>query len=113
VAGFQVEMGGRPSHADRGSDWWAWTHDAANLREKRVYLAWRFGDLVTYWTPINEPLVVTSSGYVNVPAGNFPPGAFSFTGAIAAVRNLVRANEVAYDALKKRDRGRASAPCTT
>ena len=25
TAGFQSEMGGRPAHADRGTDWWRWT----------------------------------------------------------------------------------------
>jgi hypothetical protein len=35
------------------------------------------------------------NGYVNVPgtfAGWFPPGVFSFTGAVRAVRNLAEAN---------------------
>jgi beta-glucosidase/6-phospho-beta-glucosidase/beta-galactosidase len=27
TAGFQVEAGGSPAHADRRSDWWAFTHD--------------------------------------------------------------------------------------
>jgi beta-galactosidase len=72
-----------------------------------AYLGWKLGPLVRYWTPINEPLVVVSSGYFNVPgvvAGNFPPGAFTFTGAVRAVRNLVAANRAAYDALHRRDR---------
>jgi beta-galactosidase len=36
VAGFQAEMGGQPTNADPGSDWWAWTHDAANVSARRV-----------------------------------------------------------------------------
>ncbi|HEX8205157.1 MAG TPA: family 1 glycosylhydrolase, partial [Solirubrobacteraceae bacterium] len=82
----------------------------ATVREFRKYasyLAWKLGGLVDMWTPINEPLVVAASGYVNVPgvvAGYFPPGALSFDGAITAVRNLVRANAVAYDAVKRHDR---------
>jgi len=71
------------------------------------YLAAKLGGLVTYWTPINEPMVVAASGYVNVPgafAGNFPPGALGYRAAIAVVENLVRANAAAYDAVHARDR---------
>jgi beta-galactosidase len=84
--------------------------DGATVREfgkYAAYLAWKLGRLVTYWTPINEPLVVATNGYVNVPgafAGFFPPGVFSFTGAIEVVRNLARANAVAYDAVHRFDR---------
>lgn len=84
--------------------------DRSTVREFRkyaAYLAWKFGPRVTYWSPINEPLVVVANGYVNVPgafAGYFPPGAFSFTAAIRAVLNLVRANAAAYDAIHALDR---------
>ena len=72
------------------------------------FLAREFGGLVDVWTPINEPVVVAANGYINVPgvfAGNFPPGALSFAGAIEALRTMVRANAAAYDALKRFDRG--------
>ena len=65
--------------------------DRATVREFRkyaAYLAWKLGRRVTYWSPINEPLVVAANGYVNVPgafAGYFPPGAYSFTAAIRVV----------------------------
>lgn len=74
------------------------------------FAAWAgatFGDLVDRWAPINEPLVVAASGYANIPGvldGNFPPGVFSFAGAITAVRNLEAGNTAAYDALKATDR---------
>jgi beta-glucosidase/6-phospho-beta-glucosidase/beta-galactosidase len=71
------------------------------------YLAWKLGDLVRFWTPINEPVVVATNGYVNVPAvfaGNFPPGALSYTAAYTAFLNLADANARAYDAIKGRDR---------
>jgi len=82
----------------------------ATVREFRkyaAYLAWKLGPLVKYWSPINEPLIVANNGFVNirgVSAGYFPPGAFSFTAAITAVRNLERANAAAYDAIKRFDR---------
>jgi beta-glucosidase/6-phospho-beta-glucosidase/beta-galactosidase len=71
------------------------------------YLAWKLGPLVGMWTPINEPMVVAASGYVNVGGvvgGNFPPGSLSFSAAIRSVRRMVRANAVAYDAVKRHDR---------
>ena len=77
------------------------------FRKYAAYLAWKFGPRVTYWTPTNEPMVVAANGYVNVPgafAGYFPPGAFSFSGAIRVVTNLVRANAAAYDAIHAFDR---------
>ena len=53
------------------------------FRKYAGYLAWKYGDLVDLWVPLNEPVVVATSGYVNVPgalAGYFPPGAYSFPG---------------------------------
>ena len=237
TSGFQTEMGGSPSHADRGSDWWAWTHDAglqaegvvtrdrpedgpgswanyrtddrlaretlganafrlgiewsrifprstagatslrdldrladqdavrhyrAVLRDVRRrgmtpfvtvnhftlplwihdplavraalktvgpddplpplpeaagwlsrrtvgefakyagYLAWKYGDLVDYWTPLNEPNGLVVQGFV---LPSWPPGALSFTAAVTALANLERANAAAYEAIKRRDKG--------
>jgi beta-glucosidase/6-phospho-beta-glucosidase/beta-galactosidase len=52
-------------------------------------------------------MVVAVSGYVNLPgaiAGWFPPGAYSFTGAVRVVRNFAFANGRAYDAIHRYDR---------
>ena len=71
-----------------------------------AWAAWRFGDLVDRWAPINEPMVVTTNGFVNIPgvvSGNFPPGVYSFTAAVTAIGNLEAANSVAYQAVKKMD----------
>jgi beta-galactosidase len=71
-----------------------------------AYLAWKLGDLVDVWAPLNEPVVVAVSGYVNaggILGGNFPPGAFSFTGAVQVILNLIEAERVAYDAIKTWD----------
>lgn len=79
--------------------------DAAIVGEFAKYagfLAWRLGDVVDRWAPLNEPLVVATSGYVNVPgllAGNFPPGAFTFTGAITVILHELAAHAAAYDAI--------------
>jgi beta-galactosidase len=77
------------------------------FRKYAAYLAWKLGPLVRFWSPINEPMVVATNGFVNVPGAFgdfFPPGAFSFTGAITAVLNLERANTAAYDEIKRWDR---------
>ncbi|MFN8543145.1 MAG: family 1 glycosylhydrolase [Candidatus Binatia bacterium] len=83
--------------------------DPATVTEFAKYAAWagwKFGDLVDLWSPLNEPLVVATSGYVNLPgvlSGNFPPGAFTFTGAIAVILNEAAAQAAAYDALRAHD----------
>ena len=72
-----------------------------------AWAAWRYGDLVDLWVTLNEPMVVATNGYVNVPgalAGWFPPGVNSFTGAVRVVRNFVFANARAYDAIHRHDR---------
>ena len=64
------------------------------------YLARELGDLVDFWTPINEPMVVAIGGYLSLPDGHqFPPGAISFAAVLAAVQNMVEANAAAYDAI--------------
>ena len=75
------------------------------FRKYSAYLAWKFGDLVDWWTPINEPGVVAANGYVNgVLSGNFPPGVLSFTAAVTALANEADANAAAYDAVHRYDR---------
>jgi beta-galactosidase len=74
-----------------------------------AWAAWRYGDLVDLWVTINEPMVVAVNGYVNVAgafAGWFPPGVYSFPAAVRVVRNLAKANALAYDAVHRND-GRA------
>ena len=84
--------------------------DSRTVREFGKYAAWaawRYGDLVDLWVTLNEPMVVATNGYVNVPgalAGWFPPGVNSFTGAVRVVRNFVFANARAYDAIHRHDR---------
>jgi beta-galactosidase len=79
--------------------------DPATVREFEkycAYLAWKFGDLVDVWAPVNEPLVIAVNGYINIPhafGGNFPPAAFSFTAVVQVVLNLIEAERVAYDAI--------------
>ena len=96
-----------PPGARRG---WLDPGTVTQFRKYAAYLGWKYGDLVDFWTPINEPMVVATNGYVNVPgafSGNFPPGAFSYRGVLDVVENLASANAAAYDQLKISDRGDA------
>lgn len=73
------------------------------LAKFAAYAAWKLGDRVDLWAPLNEPFVIAVSGYANLPgalAAYFPPGAFSFTGAVAVIVNEVMGHAAAYDALK-------------
>jgi beta-galactosidase len=70
------------------------------------YVAAKLGDLVDYWTPINEANVVAVQGYLNVEgifASWFPPGVFNFRAVIQALFAQARGNAAAYDAVKAED----------
>ncbi len=72
-----------------------------------AWAAWRYGQQVDLWVTINEPMVVAVNGYVNAAgafAGWFPPGVYSFPAAVRVVRNLAKANALAYDAVHRQDR---------
>ncbi|MFM9045043.1 MAG: family 1 glycosylhydrolase [Solirubrobacterales bacterium] len=86
---------------------WLSDNTAAEFRKYAAYMGWKFGDLVDWWAPLNEPMVVAVGGYVNVPgayASWFPPGANSFTGAVKAIETMASANAAAYDELRAKDR---------
>jgi beta-glucosidase len=56
-----------------------------------------FGDLVDYWTTINEPLVYAYQGYIK---GIWPPGyKGEYFSAFACVRNMLEAHARAYHAI--------------
>jgi beta-galactosidase len=93
-----------------GAGGWLEPYAVEEFKKYAAYVAWKLGDRADYWNTLNEPLVQVTFGFVNVPGliGAFwPPGIFSFTGAIEALVNLERANTVAYDAIKRFDRGDA------
>jgi beta-glucosidase len=60
-------------------------------------VAKEFGDLVDFWTTINEPLVYAYQGYM---AGVWPPGHFGdYLSAFQAVRNMLEGHGRAYEIL--------------
>ena len=89
---------------------WLQRTTVGEFRKYAAYLAWKLGKRADFWSPVNEPMVIVANGFVNVAGlteANWPPGAFSFSGASRVLRNLERANSVAYNQLKLRDRGDA------
>ncbi len=94
-----------PPNVTRGG--WLNQRTVTEFGKFAAWAAWKFGRQVDLWVTVNEPMVVAVNGYVNIPgtfAAWFPPGVFSFSGAIAVVRNLAKANAVAYDAVHRFDR---------
>ena len=70
------------------------------------YVAAKLGDLIDYYTPLNEPNVVAVQGYLNVEgvfANWFPPGVFNYQAVFAALIGQAHANAAAYDAVKAED----------
>ena len=86
---------------------WLNQRTVAEFGRFAAWAAWRYGDQVDLWVTINEPMVVAVNGYVNVAgafAGWFPPGVYSFPAAVRVLRNLAKANALAYDAVHGHDR---------
>src|SRR4051794_1425539 len=70
------------------------------------YVAAKLGDLIDYYSPINEANVVAVQGYLNAEgifASWFPPGVFNYRAVIDALLAQARANAAAYDAVKAVD----------
>ena len=85
---------------------WLASSTVTEFRKYSAFLAAKLGDLVDWWAPLNEPMVVAVNGYANIPgaySGNFPPGAYSFRSSIRAVENMGLANAAAYDAIHALD----------
>lgn len=95
----------QPPDVIRGG--WLSAGTAEEFGRFAAWAAWRYGDQVDLWVTINEPMVVAVNGYVNVAgafAGWFPPGVYSFPAAVRALRNLAKANALAYDSVHAHDR---------
>lgn len=94
-----------PSGLERSG--WLSTRTVTEYRKYAAYLAWKFGGLVDWWVPLNEPMVDAIYGYGNIPgafAGNFPPGVLSFRSAILALEHMADANAAAFDEIHAKDK---------
>jgi beta-glucosidase/6-phospho-beta-glucosidase/beta-galactosidase len=95
----------RPPRVERGG--WLNARTVREFGKLAAWAAWRYGSRVDLWVTVNEPVVVAVQGYVNVPgvfATWFPPGVYSLPAAVRVLRNLAKANAVAYDAVHRHDR---------
>jgi beta-galactosidase len=85
---------------------WLDTSTIDEFEKYAAYIGWKFGDLVDRWVPINEPVVIGASGYVNLAGfigAYFPPGAFSYTALLTVLSNVIEGQAAGYDALKAFD----------
>jgi beta-galactosidase len=70
------------------------------------YIAAKLGDLIDFYSPINEANAVAVQGYLNVEgvfAEWYPPGVFNYRAVIDALMTQANANARAYDAIKAQD----------
>ena len=92
-----------PSYGAAG---WLDPRAPAEFAKYARYIAAKLGNLVDYYSPINEANVVAVQGYLNVPgvfASWYPPGVFNFQAVIGALMAEARANAAAYEAVKAED----------
>ncbi|MFZ8802157.1 MAG: family 1 glycosylhydrolase [Candidatus Calescibacterium sp.] len=74
-----------------------------------AFLAYKFGDIVDLWGPMNEPIVVSTSGYlagdvgILAGVGSFPPSALDVLSFEIVTKNLIFAFARSYDAIKEYD----------
>ena len=97
-----------PDYLSTPANTQGWEHpDATSLFVKFCSrMAARFKDKVDDWVTINEPLLVSFSGYV---AGTYPPGVVGDTlRAFNVTRIQARAHALAYDAIHTADNVSAS-----
>jgi beta-galactosidase len=70
------------------------------------YVAAKLGNLIGFYSPINEANVVAVQGYLNVPgifASWYPPGVFNYQAVLDVLMAEARANAAAHDAVKAYD----------
>ena len=95
-----------PPPSGMSASGWLDPATTAEFAKYAGYVAAKLGDVVDYWTPLNEPNVVAAQGYLNVPgifAEWFPPGVFNYSAVIDVTINEAHANAAAYDAIKRAD----------
>lgn len=84
---------------------WLDRSSVEEFRKYAAYAAYAFGDEVSLWATVNEPIVLVSQGYVSIPGvtGVKAPAVLNYPAALRAVENLGLANAAAYDAIHAAD----------
>jgi beta-glucosidase len=80
--------------------WWEHPGTAERFGAFARVVAERLAPHVEAWITVNEPMAVAVFGYQ---VGRWPPGRRSFLAALRVTRNLMRAHQCAYDAVKSVD----------
>jgi beta-galactosidase len=100
----------RRSRLTKGPLGWLEKRTVVEFAKYAAYVAWKFGDLVDYWSTFNEPPTIFNS--YTLPMG-FPPGVlklsprFSRLPPAKVAFNILLAHARAYDAIKRWDRKKA------
>ncbi len=100
----------RDSRLTKGPLGWLDERTITEFTKFAAYMAWKFGDLVDYWSTFNEPAGVYGS-YL-VPIG-FPPNVFKPAVSLSRLPfarvalHMVIAHARAYDAIKRWDKKKA------
>lgn len=79
---------------------WADDKTVVEFVKYAAFIAYKFNDIVDYWSTENEPRVVSSLGYIECNAG-FPPAIMNENFYVKALKNQAQAHTRAYDAMKK------------
>jgi len=87
----------RNSHLQKGPLGWLEMKTVIEFSKYAAYIASKFNDLVDLWATMNEPLVISTAGYLGT---RFPPGVVDFNAFLKATINLIQAHARAYDAIK-------------
>ncbi|MBI2603910.1 MAG: glycoside hydrolase family 1 protein [Deltaproteobacteria bacterium] len=100
--GYSIDLRGRHDQMDNSLKGWQNKAVVWEFAAFAKYCAQNFGDLVDIWVTHNEPVGTIMVGYM---AGFFPPGyLLQWKRAKAAILNIARAHNKAYDAIKSFDR---------
>ncbi|MEM2480547.1 MAG: beta-galactosidase BgaS [Candidatus Hadarchaeales archaeon] len=100
----------RDSRLSKGPRGWLDERTVVEFTKYAAYMAWKFGDLVDYWSTFNEPIGIVFS-YL-FPTG-FPPNVLKLAPRLSrfplakVALNMVMAHARAHDAIKEWDRKRA------
>lgn len=86
---------------------WLNAATVTRFRDFATWAAWRLGRYTDLWATLNEPVVQVVQGYVSIPGvtGVKPPAVLSYRAALRAIEQLGLANAMAYDQIKRYDRG--------
>lgn len=97
----RAEILGRTPQEEGG---WVSNSTVAEFEKYSAYLAWKFGDQVSNWVVLNEPMNSMIPAYFGVPFGTgFPPAVLRPDLMAVGMRNQAAAYSASYDAIHQLD----------